>query len=127
MRPAFGDFRYDRVKLEITRIATLVCVTATLFVFVDHQGPYPTTMFFPPAGVVYGYLVLRAPTGIAATIVALLLGNAVTLPREFAADPVAEGGYSILMSILLAVTAYPLYRVRCRRSLPTPVFGVLTL
>jgi EAL domain-containing protein (putative c-di-GMP-specific phosphodiesterase class I)/GGDEF domain-containing protein len=127
MRLALGDFRYDRVKLETTRIATLVCVTAALFVFVDHQGPYPTTMFFPPAGVVYGYLVLRGPTGIAATTVALLLGNAVTLPREFAADPLAEVGYSILISVLLAVTAYPLYRVRCRRSLTTPVFGVLTL
>ena len=127
MRLAFGEISYDRVRLEITRIATLVCVTATLFVFVDHQGPYPTTMFFPPAGVVYGYLVLRGPAGAGATTLALLLGNAVTLPREFAAAPVAEVAYAVLMSVLLAITAYPLHRVWRRRSLTAPVFGILTL
>jgi EAL domain-containing protein (putative c-di-GMP-specific phosphodiesterase class I)/GGDEF domain-containing protein len=121
-----GELRYAQVKLEVTRVATLVCVVATLFLFVDHLGPYPTTMFFPPAGVIYGYLVLRGPAGIAATTIAVLLGNAITLPRQFAANPTAEVTFAVLMSVLLAITAYPLHR-RWRRSLKTPVFGVLTL
>jgi hypothetical protein len=123
---ASGEPRFDRVKLEVTRLATLVCAVATLFVFVDHQGPYPTTMFFPPAAVIYGYLILRGPAGVVATTVALLLGNAITLPRQFAADPLAEVGYAVTLSAVLAITAYPLYRFR-RRSPKAPVFGVLTL
>jgi len=127
MKIAPGDLGYERVKLEVTRIATLVCVTAALFVVVDHQGPYPTTMFFPPAGAVYAYLVLRGPTGVAATTLALLLGNAITLPRQFAADPLAEVANAVLISVLLAITAYPLHRIWRRRSLQAPVFGVLTV
>jgi EAL domain-containing protein (putative c-di-GMP-specific phosphodiesterase class I)/GGDEF domain-containing protein len=129
MKLASGELPYDRVKLEVTRIATLVCATATLFVFVDHQGPYPTTMFFPPAGVLFAYLVLRGPalSGIAATTLALLVGNAITLPRQFVADPVAEVGYALLISALLGLTAYPLHRTWQRRSPKVSVFGVLTV
>ncbi|HST84254.1 MAG TPA: bifunctional diguanylate cyclase/phosphodiesterase [Kineosporiaceae bacterium] len=127
MTLASGELRYDRVKRAVTRVATLVCVTATLFVFVDHQGPYPTTMFYPPVGVVFGYLILRGPSGIAATTMALLLGNAITLPRQFAADPLAEVGYAVMLSVLLAITAYPLHGVRRRLARNTPAFAVLTL
>jgi EAL domain-containing protein (putative c-di-GMP-specific phosphodiesterase class I)/GGDEF domain-containing protein len=122
-----AELDYERVKLEVTRIAALACVTATLFVFVDHQGPYPSTMFFPPAGVLYGYLVLRGPAGITATIAAVLLGNAITLPRQFAADPLAEISFAILLSVVLAMTAYPLHRLWRRRSRSGSVFGVLTV
>jgi EAL domain-containing protein (putative c-di-GMP-specific phosphodiesterase class I)/GGDEF domain-containing protein len=127
MTLASGELRYDRVKLAITRVATLVCVTVTLFVFVDHQGPYPTTMFYPPVGVMFGYLILRGPSGIAATTMALLLGNAIALPRQFAADPLAEVGYAVMLSVLLAITAYPLHGVRRRPALKAPAYAVLTL
>jgi EAL domain-containing protein (putative c-di-GMP-specific phosphodiesterase class I)/GGDEF domain-containing protein len=127
MRSMSGEPGYERVRLEITRVATLLCVTATLFVFVDHQGPYPITMFFPPAGALYGYLVLRGPAGIAVSTVAVLLGNAISLPRQFAADLVAELAQAVLISVLLAITAYPLHSFWRRRRRNMQVFGILTM
>jgi EAL domain-containing protein (putative c-di-GMP-specific phosphodiesterase class I)/GGDEF domain-containing protein len=127
MTLAPGELRSARAKLAVTRVATLICVTTTLFVFVEQPGPYPTTMFFPPAGVIFGYLILRGPAGIGSTTVALLLGNAIAFPRQFAADPLTEVALAMLLSVLLAITAYPLSRIRRRNSPDTAVFGVLTL
>jgi EAL domain-containing protein (putative c-di-GMP-specific phosphodiesterase class I)/GGDEF domain-containing protein len=118
---------YERIRLEVTRAATLLCATAALFVFVDHPGPYPDTMFFPPAGALYGYLVLRGPVGIPVTALAVLLGNAISLPRQFAAEPRAEVAQAALLSALLALTAYPLHRIWRHRRSSVPVFGVLTV
>jgi EAL domain-containing protein (putative c-di-GMP-specific phosphodiesterase class I)/GGDEF domain-containing protein len=127
MRSISGEPSYERIRLEITRIATLLCITATLFVFVNHEGPYPITMFFPPAGALYGYLVLRGPAGIPVTTAAVLLGNAIALPRQFAAEPIAEVAQGVVVSILLALTAYPLHSVWRRRPGNVPVFALLTM
>jgi EAL domain-containing protein (putative c-di-GMP-specific phosphodiesterase class I)/GGDEF domain-containing protein len=127
MRSRFGEPSYARARLEITKVATLLCITATLFVFVDHLGPYPVTMFFPPAGALFGYLVLRGPGGIPVATAAVLLGNAIALPRQFAADPVAEVASAVLLAVVLALTAYPLHRSWRRRPVNVPVFGILTM
>ncbi len=126
MTLAGGALRDDRAKQALTRGAAVVCATVALFVFVDHPGPYPTTMFLPPIGVVFGYLLLRGPAGIAVTTVALLLGNAIAFPLQFAANPRAEVASAVLLSVLLAITAYPLHRLRRRTNLNGPAFGVLT-
>ena len=128
VRATYDDLEHARARarLEITRTAILLCVVAALFVFVDHRGPYPLTMFYPPVGAVFGYLVLRGPAGIPVSALALVAGNAVALPRQFAADPSAEVAHAVLIPLLLALAAHPLHRAWRQRSAGS-VFGALTL
>jgi EAL domain-containing protein (putative c-di-GMP-specific phosphodiesterase class I)/GGDEF domain-containing protein len=118
---------YQPIRTEITTVSTLACATVTLFTFVHHQGPYPVTMFFPPVGAVYAYLILRGPEGVPAAAVGVLLGNAVTMPRQLAAAPAVEIAHAVLLAGILGICAYPPHRAWRHRPAGTPVFGLLTL
>lgn len=118
-----------RGRRELSRVTALICAVTVLCAFVDHPGPYPVTMFFPPAGALFGYLVLRGPIGVPAGVTALLVGNAVTLPRELTAQPLAAVALAVTLPLALALASYPLHRVwrRHRRGSGPAVFGLLAL
>lgn len=124
----------DRVprtaRLDILTIAALGLATVLLWTLVTKPGPYPMTMFFPPAGGVFAYLVLTGPAGIPAAAGVLGLGSLVVDPAGFGAHLVPELGSALLLGTVFGLTSYPLHRLwrawRRRHVEPRP-FHVLTV
>jgi EAL domain-containing protein (putative c-di-GMP-specific phosphodiesterase class I) len=124
----------DRVprtaRLDVLTIGALGLATVLLWAPVIKPGPYPVTMFFPPAGGVFAYLVLTGPAGIPAAAAVLALGALVIDPAGFGAHLLPELGSASLLGGVFGLSAYPLHGLwrdwRRRHVEPAP-FQVLTV
>jgi len=103
--PAFGPGTLPDLRTRLTATALYLGASTVLYAVVDHRAAADAGMFFPPAGLAFGFLVLFGRRGIPVVIVAAVLGDLVTFPEHLAADPRWEALRLVSVTVVYAAGA----------------------
>jgi EAL domain-containing protein (putative c-di-GMP-specific phosphodiesterase class I)/GGDEF domain-containing protein/integral membrane sensor domain MASE1 len=96
--------------MRLTATVGYLSLSTVLYHVVDHRAASDAGMFFPPAGLAFGFLVLFGRRGIPIVIIAQVLGCLVTSPDKLIVDPGWEALRLVAVTLVYAAGAVLLRR-----------------
>ncbi|MDQ1295034.1 MAG: hypothetical protein QG608_2919, partial [Actinomycetota bacterium] len=112
MGPVKPDDRkpFDRLTSAVLSV-TYLCLSAIGYLLVPRSGWAAGVLWFPPAGLAFGYLILTGFAGVGVVILARVLGSVLLLGTGYLQSPGHTIGTDVLIALWYAIAAESLRRL----------------